>query len=71
MGIIPTNYFSSEVDSYPMQNAKHNYPDIIHIGSVTDVWYGDGYLGTQDCLHAKIQIDLLIGGSPCQDVSNA
>ena len=37
LGIVPTEYYSAEVDKYAIKNASHNYPDIIHIGSVTEV----------------------------------
>jgi len=53
-------YFASEIDKHAIQIAKKNYPDTIHIGSVTDVKWED-YKG----------IDLLIGGSPCQSFSSA
>lgn len=33
------NYFSSEVDTYPIEITKKNWPDIIHVGSVTDVFF--------------------------------
>jgi DNA (cytosine-5)-methyltransferase 3A len=57
---IECTYYASELDKYAIQIAKKNYPDIIHLGDVRDV-------------HAKDlpKIDLLIGGSPCQDLSVA
>jgi hypothetical protein len=30
-GIKPEMYLSSEIDPYPIQNTKHNYPEIIHV----------------------------------------
>lgn len=78
-------YFSSEVDPYPMKIAKKNFPDIIHIGDVKNIscrklpsmppmilwwstlmWKDDTWLSWE-----KVEIDLLIGGSPCQDLSIA
>lgn len=53
-------YFASEIDKYAIQVSKKNYPDIIHIGSVLDVKWED-----------YKDIDLLIGGSPCQSFSIA
>ena len=32
-------YFSSEIDPYAIKITRANYPDIIHIGSVTDIMY--------------------------------
>ena len=60
-GITPTFYMASETDKYAIQISKKNFPDIIHVGDVRDVVGippSDGY-------------DLLIGGSPCQDLSIA
>ena len=60
LGIKVNNYFASEIDPHAMQIAKKNYPNTKHIGSVLDVRGSD-----------LPQIDLLIGGSPCQSFSNA
>lgn len=50
LGIVPESYHSAEFDQYPAKVASHNYPDIVHIGSVTEV-NGHDYEG----------IDMLIG----------
>ena len=60
LGIKYDNYFASEIDKWAMQITKKNYPNTIHIGDVRDVKGED-----------LPQIDLLIGGSPCQSFSNA
>lgn len=60
MGIIPTAYFSSEIDEYAIKLSSANFPDIIHIGSVTEVKAED-----------LPEIDFLIGWPPCQDLSIA
>jgi DNA (cytosine-5)-methyltransferase 3A len=58
-GIPVDKYYASEVDKYAIQISKKNYPDIEHIGDVRD-------------LDAKnLEIDLLLGGSPCQGFSFA
>jgi len=54
------NYFASEIDKYAIQVAKKNFPDTQHIGDVTKVFGKD-----------LPQIDILIGGSPCQGFSFA
>jgi DNA-cytosine methyltransferase len=54
------NYFASEIDKYAIQVAKHNYPNMQHIGDVTQVKATE-----------LPKIDLLIGGSPCQGFSFA
>lgn len=56
---IPVNcYLASEIDKNAIKISEKNYPDIIRVGSVVD-------------LEIEGQIDLLIGGSPCQDLSIA
>lgn len=60
LGIKPQSYHSAEFDPYPMKVSAANYPDITHIGSVTEVNWHD-FEG----------IDLLIGWPPCQDLSIA
>lgn len=59
LGITPT-YYASEIDKYAISIAQKNHPNTIQIGSVVDV-KGSDY---ED-------IDLLVGGSPCQDLSIA
>ena len=52
------NYFASEIKPIAIKVAKQNYPNTIHIGDVTKL-----------DLSRLPKIDLLIGGSPCQDFS--
>jgi DNA (cytosine-5)-methyltransferase 3A len=59
-GIKYENYFSSEIKPHGIKTTQHNYPNTIQIGDVTKVYAKD-----------LPQIDLLIGGSPCQDFSSA
>lgn len=70
VGIKPANYFASEIDKHAIEVAKHNWNDITHIGDVTKVSYKDGILSTENGLFEVGKIDLLIGGSPCQSISN-
>ena len=70
---IDCNYYASEIDKYAMQVAKANHPNIIHIGDVKEI---DNWNLVLNNLAGKtgnkINItDLLIGGSPCQDLSIA
>lgn len=53
-------YFASEIDKYAIKVTQHNYPNTIQLGSVVDVKAEN-----------LPKIDLLIGGSPCQDLSIA
>lgn len=63
LGFKDVEYFASEIDPYAIKVAKDNYPDIIHIGDVTKI----------DAKKIKElgEIDLLIGGSPCQGFSRS
>lgn len=60
LGIKVDNYFASEIKKHAIQCTKDNFPNTIHIGDVTKVKASD-----------LPKIDLLIGGSPCQDFSRA
>jgi len=60
-GIPVDKYYSCEIEKNAMKVSKKNYPDIISLGSVIDF--------KKDMI--KEPIDLLIGGSPCQDLSIA
>lgn len=40
-------YYSSEIDEYCLKTSTKNYPDIVHIGDVREVWYLDGELHGQ------------------------
>ena len=57
-GIKVDNYFASEIDKYAMKVTQNNYPNTIQLGDVTKWYEWD-----------LPEIDLLIGGSPCQGFS--
>lgn len=59
-GIKVDKYFASEIKDIAIKVTQSNYPDTIQLGDITKV--------NADELP---QIDLLIGGSPCQDFSLA
>ena len=80
------SYYASEIDKYTMQISKKNYPSIIHIGDVSKCeyrymsgskkhqWYyllGEPNSDPLQTNMWRTDIDLLIGGSPCQWFSNA
>jgi len=60
LGIKVDNYFASEIDKHAISVTQKNFPSTIQLGSVTEVKASD-----------LPQIDLLIGGSPCQGFSFA
>ena len=55
-----TKYYASEIDKYAIQIAKKNFPQMEHVGDVTELSATD-----------LPNIDLLMGGSPCQGFSFA
>jgi len=69
-GIEVEDYYASEIDKYASTISKKNWPDIIPIGDVTQVSYKDGVLHTQFGSY-ETDIDMVIGGSPCQSFSVA
>ena len=60
-GLKIGSYYSSEIDKYAIQITQKNFPDTIQLGDVRNIDFKK-YAGN---------IDLLIGGSPCQDLSKA
>lgn len=80
VGIPVDRYFASEIDEYAMKISKLRNPDTFHLGSVTDIFGDDKqevpqyiFVNRDGVLtsHFTGGIDLLIGGSPCQDLSIA
>ena len=57
-GIKVDNYFSSEIDKYAISITQKNHPNTIQLGDVRT-------------LETPKEIDLLMGGSPCQGFSFA
>lgn len=70
-GIKVDNYYASEIDKHAILVSKDNWKDVRHVGDVTKVSYKDGVLHTENGNFYVGKIDLLIGGSPCQDFSMA
>lgn len=72
LGITPKKYFASEIKKHAIKCATTNYPDIIEIGDVTKIKYENNKLyNDKGEIVYEGHIDLLIGGSPCQDFSIA
>ena len=60
-GIDIEKYFASEIEPNALKISKKNYPEIIQLGDITQI--------TNEMLDAVMPIDIVIGGSPCQDLS--
>ena len=57
-GIEYDAYYSSEIKPHAIAVTQHNFPETIQVGDVTELTKSD-----------LPKIDLLIGGSPCQDLT--
>ncbi len=53
----------AEIEPFPCAVLAHHYPDVPNLGSVTDI--------TDEQIAALGPIDVVVGGSPCQDLSVA
>lgn len=72
-------YYASEVDKYAISITQKNHPETIQLGDVTtvrinkkDTKYGEVvFIEGENGVYRSNPVDLLIGGSPCQDLSVA
>lgn len=69
LGIEIEQYYASEIEQKAIEVTQRNFPDTIQIGDVEKVRYENGVLHTENGAYDVGQIDLMIGGSPCQDLS--
>ena len=70
-GIEVDTYYASEIKKHAIETTLKHYPETVEIGDVRKVWYNDGTLYTEKGNFKVGEIDLLIGGSPCQNFSIA
>ena len=59
-GVKDYKYYASEIDKFAIKCTQYNYPNTIQIGDIQSINYND-----------YEEIDLIMGGSPCQGFSNA
>jgi len=59
LGITVNNYYASEIDANPIKVTKYHFPNTIQLGDVKKI-------DTNELPN----IDLLVCGSPCQDLSS-
>ena len=65
------NYYACEVNPYAIKVSNTNHPDITHIGDIRKISYSYGVLTTENGTYSVGDIDLIIGGSPCQSFTFA
>ena len=69
LGFEIEQYFAAEIKDHAIKCTMNNFPETIQIGDVRKVSFKDGILTTENGIFEVGKIDLLIGGSPCQDLS--
>lgn len=70
-GIKIDNYLSSEIENKAIEISQKNYGiKYDNLGSVCDIDFYDGIVSSKNKSRNVGKIDLIIGGSPCQDLSN-
>jgi site-specific DNA-cytosine methylase len=62
-GFTIEKYYASEIDKYAIQVSQKNYPDNIHIGSVTGITYKNGAI-----FHNQDNDPMINGGSYITDI---
>jgi len=62
IGIEVEKYYTSEIDRYASAITRYNYPDVVELGDINNI--DIDYIKT-------LGLDLVMGGSPCQDLSLA
>ena len=63
LNITPKEYYASEIDKHAISIAKKNHPNLSEIGDINSIDYALNEINGP--------FDLIIGGSPCQDLSIA
>ena len=79
LGIKVDNYFASEIKPHAIKVAQANYPNTVQLGDIKNIGIAKPFIDkwiynktTGEKLHnIGDGIDLFIGGSPCQDFSQA
>ena len=70
-GIKVDKYYASEIKKFAIKCSKENYPEIIQVGDITKIHYKNGILYTESGEMNIGKVDMIIGGSPCQNFSSA
>lgn len=70
-GIKVDKYFASEIKNFAISLTQKHYPNTIQLGDVCKVYYKNGVLHSENGDFEVGEIDMIIGGSPCQNFSCA
>ena len=63
------NYYASEIKKHAIELTQYHFPNTIQLGDITKLSYKNGVLYSENGTFNVGHIDLLIGGSPCQNFS--
>lgn len=61
LGVPVAVYYASEIDKFAIQITQKNFPNTVQLGDINKINFAD----------YEEKIDLIMGGSPCQDLSIA
>lgn len=65
------NYYASEINRFAIEVTQYNYPNTTQLGDIEKVTYKNGALHTENGIYELGKINLLVGGSPCQNLSKS
>ena len=69
LGIIPEMYLAAEIKPHAIKVTQNNFPNTVQLGDVRQIEFDNGEIVCQNGKFNVGNIDLFIGGSPCQDLS--
>lgn len=69
LGIKVENYFASEINKHAIKVTQNNFSNTIQLGDISKVSYKDGVLYSENGKFNIGSIDLMMGGSPCTNLS--
>jgi site-specific DNA-cytosine methylase len=69
LGIEEYTIYCSEIDEHAIKVTKSNFPNTIHVGNICNIQYNNGVLYTEKGNFNVPNVDLYVGGSPCQSLS--
>ena len=69
IGFSNINYYASEIKPHAIKVTQLNFPNTVQLGDISKLSYKNGYLHSENGTFYIGKVDLLIGGSPCKNLS--
>ena len=63
-------YYAAEINKTAIKVTQYNYPNTVQLGDVTKLSFKNGILYSENGSYNVGYFDYVIGGSPCQSISN-